>query len=109
MDVKIKHTISEKQNKKKEALRKIYPDTSEENNIHYNNEYLQWYEAVARGESLELNEKRAKVLSVFSPNDMDILNGVLDSGSGAELEQAREIDSRRRHCLSRKIQPHKLV
>ena len=80
-----------KQNKKKEALRKIYPDTSEENNIHYNNEYLQWYEAVARGESLELNEKRAKVLSVFSPNDMDILNGVLDSGSGAELEQAREI------------------
>ena len=38
---------SEKQNKKKEALRKIYPDTSEENNIHYNNEYLQWYEAVA--------------------------------------------------------------
>ncbi len=82
---------SEKQNKKKEALRKIYPDTSEENNIHYNNEYLQWYEAVARGESLELNEKRAKVLSVFSPNDMDILNGVLDSGSGAELEQAREI------------------
>ncbi|MCS3334503.1 hypothetical protein NXU97_12725 [Bacteroides xylanisolvens] len=82
---------SEKQNKKKEALRKIYPDTSEENNVHYNNEYLQWYEAVARGESLELNEKRAKVLSVFSPNDMDILNGVLDSGSGAELEQAREI------------------
>ena len=40
---------------------------------------------------MELNEKRAKVLSVFSPNDMDILNGVLDSGSGAELEQAREI------------------
>lgn len=40
---------------------------------------------------MELNEKRAKVLSVFAPNDMDILNGVLDSGSGAELEQARQI------------------
>ena len=71
---------SEKQNKKKEALRKIYPDTSEENNIHYNNEYLQWYEAVARGESLELNEKRAKVLSVFSPtiwtSSMEFLTAV---------------------------------
>ena len=89
--VAAERTWSEKQNKKKEALRNIYPDTSEENNIHYNNEYLQWYETVARGESLALNEKRAKVLSVFSPNDMDILNGVLDSGSGAELEQAREI------------------
>ena len=82
---------TEKQNKKKETLRKTYPNISEENNIQYNNEYLQWYETVARSESMELNEKRAKVLSVFAPNDMDILNGVLDSGSGAELEQARQI------------------
>ena len=65
---------------------------------------------------LELNEKRAKVLSVFSPNDMDILNGVLDSGSGAgagagqrDFGKHSEADSRRRHCLSCKIQPHKLV
>ena len=82
---------TEKQNKKKETLRNTYPNISEENNIQYNNEYLQWYETVARSESMELNEKRAKVLSVFAPNDMDILNGVLDSGSGAELEQARQI------------------
>lgn len=82
---------TEKQNKKKETLRKTYPNISEENNIQYNNEYLQWYETVARSKSMELNEKRAKVLSVFAPNDMDILNGVLDSGSGAELEQARQI------------------
>ena len=40
---------------------------------------------------LVLNEKRSKVLSVFSPNDMEILDGILDSGSGAELEQARQV------------------
>lgn len=83
---------SEKQNRKKEELRKLYPDTSsDEDNTHYNDSYLQWYETVARSETLLLNEKRSKVLSVFSPNDMEILDGVLDSGSGAELEQARQV------------------
>lgn len=82
---------AEKQNQKKEELRKLYPDTSPEGNDLYNDAYLQWYETVAKSETTLLNEKRAKVLSVFAPNDMDILNGVLDCGSGAELEQAREI------------------
>lgn len=82
---------AEKQNKKKEELRKMYPGSTAEENKLYNNAYLQWYETVAKSEVTFLNEKRAKVLSVFAPNDMDILDGVLDSGSGAELEQAREI------------------
>lgn len=75
-----------KQNKKKEELRKQYT----ENNA-YNNAYLEWYETVSKSELASLNEKRAKVLSVFAPGDMDILNGVLDSGAGSELEQARMI------------------
>lgn len=75
-----------KQNKKKEELRKQYA----ENNA-YNNAYLEWYETVSKSELAALNEKRAKVLSVFAPGDMDILNGVLDSGAGSELEQARMI------------------
>lgn len=82
---------AEKQNEKKAELRKLYPDTSEEENVRYNDAYLQWYETVAKSETAFLNEKRAKVLSVFAPNDMDILNGVLDCGSGAELEQARQV------------------
>ena len=30
------------------------------------------------------------MLSIFSPNDMKIIDGILDSGSGAEVEEARE-------------------
>lgn len=82
---------SEKQNNKKEELRKQYPDTSSESNVSYNDAYLQWYESVVGSETLTLNEKRSRVLSVFAPNDMDILDGILDSGSGAELEQARQV------------------
>ena len=55
-----------KQNKKKEELRKQYT----ENNA-YNNAYLEWYETVSKSELASLNEKRAKVLSVFAPGDMD--------------------------------------
>lgn len=81
---------AEEQNKKKEELRKLYPGTDAGDNIKYNDAYLSWYETQAQAKISALNEKRAKVLSVFSPNDMDILDGILDSGSGAELEQARE-------------------
>lgn len=88
--VEAEQAWSEEQNRKKEELRKKYPAVSDENNARYNDAYLQWYETVARSKTLLLNEKRSKVLSVFSPNDMEILDGVLDSGSGAELEQARQ-------------------
>lgn len=88
--MKAEQKWAEKQNNTKEVLRKKYPPTSTENNTKYNDEYLEWYETVAQSEITTLNEKRAKVLSVFSPNDMDILDGILDSGSGAELQQARE-------------------
>lgn len=37
-----------------------------------------------------MNEQYSKILAVFSPNDMKIIEGILDSGSGAELEEARE-------------------
>lgn len=37
-----------------------------------------------------MNEQYSKILAVFSPNDMKIIEGILDSGSGTELEEARE-------------------
>jgi hypothetical protein len=82
---------AEKQNQAKGKFRKEYPGTDSASNAKYNDAYLEWYETIAQSEITVLNEKRSKVLSVFSPNDMDILAGILDSGSGAELEQARQI------------------
>lgn len=55
------------------------------------NEYLIWYQDNAEVEFNIINQKRAKILAIFSPNDMKILEGVLDSGSGAELQEARQM------------------
>ncbi len=56
----------------------------------YENAYLEWYENNAEDYLDVINEKKSKVLTVFSPNDMKILEGILDSGSGAELQEARQ-------------------
>ena len=53
--------------------------------------YLVWYQDNAEVELNIINQKRAKILAIFSPNDMKILEGVLDSGSGAELQEARQL------------------
>lgn len=51
--------------------------------------YLEWYGAVAESERVHLEEKRGRVLSVFSPDDMNIINAILNCGVGGEIEQAR--------------------
>lgn len=80
---------AEKQNEKRIQLQEKYKHNLD-GNARMNDEYLTWYESVAESELRIIDEKRSKVLSVFSPNDMKILEGILDSGSGAELEQARQ-------------------
>jgi hypothetical protein len=60
-------------------------------NIEMNDEYLTWFETVAYGKYTALNQKMANLLSVFSENDMKILEGILDSGSGGELQEARDL------------------
>lgn len=70
---------------KKAELREKYKLPSE-----YNEAYLDWYETESEKYENEINEKKAKVLTVLSPNDMKILEGALDCGSGAELQEARE-------------------
>ncbi|SFQ15935.1 hypothetical protein SAMN02910358_00925 [Lachnospiraceae bacterium XBB1006] len=69
----------------KDALRMAHPDPEE-----FENEYLKWYEDNAGDYLDSINEKKSKLLSVFSPNDMKILEGILDSGCGAELQEARQ-------------------
>ncbi len=88
--IKASENWSEIQNKKKEDLRKVFPGTDAKSNEEYNNAYLEWYETVAESNLNAINEKMSKVISVFTPNDMKILEGILDSGSGAELQQARQ-------------------
>lgn len=81
---------ADEQNAQKAKLRKDFPGDDAVSNMKYNDAYLTWYEAIAASRLTEINEKFSKVISVFTPNDMKILEGILDSGSGAELQQARE-------------------
>lgn len=73
------------QAKEKERLRK--QNLSE---LECNDKFYDWYEREAERRQNIIDEKKAKVLSVFAPNDMKALEGVLDSGSGAELQDARQ-------------------
>lgn len=91
---------ADEQEQMKKELKNKYPATSAEGNAKYNDAYLEWYETVAESRLNAVNEKFSKVLSVFSPNDMKILEGIMDSGSGAELQQARQTLNN-----SRKITP----
>ena len=84
---------SNKQEEQKKALRSRYPITKE-----YESAFLKWYEEKADTEIELINEKKNKLLAVFSPNDMKILEGVLDSGTGAELQEAREALRMVRKC-----------
>ncbi|WP_051411563.1 hypothetical protein [Ruminococcus flavefaciens] len=86
------------QNEKRAEIEKKYSvelknaDTDEEIkavNIKINNEYLTWFETEAYSSFNFINQKMSKLLSVFSENDMKIIEGILDSGSGAELQEAR--------------------
>ncbi len=88
--VKLKMEWSKLQADKKDELAKKYGTESAEANAAQQNEYLEWYQTVAEGYLEGLNECYSKILAVFSPNDMKIIEGILDSGSGAELEEARE-------------------
>jgi hypothetical protein len=53
--------------------------------------YLEWYEQVAEGELAKIDEAMGKVLSVFSPTDMDAILGALAVGPGGELDEAANI------------------
>lgn len=89
--VEMKKEWSKIQSDKKAELAKKYTSGSKADNEKLQNDYLEWYETVAESYLEGLNEQYGKILAVFSPNDMKIIEGVLESGSGAELEEAREM------------------
>lgn len=75
---------------KKKELKKTYSSGTEADNLAIQNEYLEWYETVAETQMLIMEEKLGKVLNVFSPGDMEVITGILDSGAGREVVEARE-------------------
>lgn len=66
---------SELQNLKKEELIEKYQSIGCEND--YYKEYLEWYEFISVSKLKEINEKTSEIFSLFSPNDIKILEDIL--------------------------------
>lgn len=88
--VAVKQKWAQMQVDKKNELAKKYPGNTAEDHQAIQNEYLEWYETTAEPQALTVKEKLGKVLNVFSPGDMEIITGILESGSGREISEARE-------------------
>lgn len=82
----IKENIYEKDDKGEPHDEKLI----KEFNRTVNDKYLTWYETYGISALNVVNQKMSKLLSVFSVNDMKIIEGILDSGVGAELQEARQ-------------------
>lgn len=89
--VTAKKKWAELRNNTKEELRKQYKSDSAEDNAKRTDAYLKWYATIGESEQLAVEEKLGKVLSVFSPGDMEIINGILDSGAGREIAEAKQM------------------
>ncbi len=82
--VSAKAAWNQKQVDKKTELKRTIIDPNERRDA-----YLEWYGLVAEAERVLLDEKLGKVLNVFSPSDMSIINAILNCGVGGEIESAR--------------------
>lgn len=89
--VQAKQDWTRLQLEKKSELTKKYSGGTEADSRKIENEYLEWYETIGESQVLRMEEKLGKVLNVFSPGDMEIINGILDSGSGREIAEARTV------------------
>lgn len=89
--VEAKQKWAQKQLDKRNELRKKYPGETTQSYVRQEDEFLDWYGVVAESEELLVQEKLGMVLNVFSPGDMEIINGILDSGTGRELTEARTV------------------
>lgn len=88
--VDAKQVWAKVQLEKKIELDAKYPGETKDSNRNKQNDYLDWYETTAESQLLKVQEKLGKVLNVFSPGDMEIITGILDSGAGREIAEARQ-------------------
>lgn len=86
--VETKQKWAQKQLDKRNELKKKYPGETTQSYVRQEDEFLEWYGVAAESEELLVQEKLGMVLNVFSPGDMEIINGILDSGTGRELTAA---------------------
>lgn len=84
--VAAKAAWNQKQADKKAELKRTIIEPNERRDA-----YLEWYGLVAEAELVILEEKLGKVLNVFSPGDMNIINSILNCGVGGEIESARSV------------------
>lgn len=87
--VEAKQKWAQKQIDKRSELKKKYPGETMQSYVRQEDEFLEWYGVVAESEELLVQEKLGMILNVFSPGDMEIINGILNSGAGRELTEAR--------------------
>lgn len=90
--VEKKQEWSEIQQDKKEKLREKYTDasTGKVNEKAVNEEFLEWYETNAEGQTAKLNAEMGNLLGFFSPTDMNAILGVLEAGPGGAIQEARQ-------------------
>lgn len=87
--VETKRAWASKQLEKKRQLEQDYAGDTAEDYAKREDKYLEWYAVTAEAEELAVEEKMGRVLAVFSPGDIEIINAILDSGAGREIQEAR--------------------
>ncbi len=70
-------------------------------------QYMSWFEDEAQGHLLAIDALASKVLTLFSPADMNAILAALEAGPGGELEEARRavLDTRQPSPLGGYVYP----
>ena len=87
--VEEKRKWAQVQSSKKAEIRAKYAGNTEENKKKIEEEYLEWYQIEAEPYLLAVEAKLGKILGLFSIDDMQIIEGVLNSSVGSELYEAK--------------------
>ncbi len=87
--VEEKRKWAQVQSNKKAEIRAKHTGNTDEDKKKIEEEYLEWYQIEAEPYLLAVEAKLGKVLGLFSIDDMQIIEGVLNSSVGSELYEAK--------------------
>lgn len=87
--VKEKQKWAKAQDEKKAELESRYGGDTEEQKQQIENKYIEWYQIEAEAALLAIEAKLGKILGLFSLDDMQVIEGVLNSSVGSELYEAK--------------------
>lgn len=77
------------QSDKRAEIEAKYENNLDENKQKIEDEYLEWYQINAESYLLAIEAKLGKILGLFSIDDMQVIEGVLNSSVGSELYEAK--------------------